>query len=102
MTRQRLPNRRPHELIDFHHGGFKFTAGIGRFADGRVGEVFLSASSKIGTAVDTAARDAAVICSLALQHGADVETLRNALMRNPNGTASGPFGVLLDLLAADA
>jgi ribonucleoside-diphosphate reductase alpha chain len=99
MTRQRLPNRRLHELVDFRHGGVTFTAGIGRFADGRLAEVFLT-GSKVGTAIDTSARDSAVVASLALQHGADVATLRRALMRNPNGTASGPLGALLDLLAA--
>jgi hypothetical protein len=26
--RAHLPNRSPHELFDFEHGGFRFTAGV--------------------------------------------------------------------------
>ena len=32
-SRERLPNRRGHELLDFEHGGIRYTVGIGRFAD---------------------------------------------------------------------
>jgi hypothetical protein len=35
--RVRLPNRRGHELLDFEHGGIRYTAGIGRFEDGSWG-----------------------------------------------------------------
>jgi hypothetical protein len=97
-TRQRLANRRAHELVDFECGGFRLTGGIGHFdVDGRLAEVFLT-SSKTGTAIDTPAPDSAVVASVALQHGADVETLRRALMRNSEGMAAGPLGALLDLL----
>src|SRR4051812_16438771 len=98
-ARARLPNRRAHELVQFEHAGFRYVAGLGRFTDGRIAEIFLNASAKTGTAADTQARDAAVVCSIALQHGADVETIRRALMRNGDGSASGPLGQLLDLLA---
>jgi hypothetical protein len=37
--RERLPSRRVSELVDFEHGGRKWTLTVGRFADGRVGEV---------------------------------------------------------------
>jgi ribonucleoside-diphosphate reductase alpha chain len=96
--RERLPNRRGHELLDFEHGGIRYTAGVGRFSDGRLAEIFLSAS-KHGTAVDTNARDAAVAASLLLQHGCSIETLRRALTRNADGSGSGPLARALDLLA---
>ena len=32
--RHRLPNRRRHEVIEFDHGGFRYTAGLGRFDEG--------------------------------------------------------------------
>jgi hypothetical protein len=38
MIRERLPNRRRAELLDFEHGGLSYTAGISRFADGRIAE----------------------------------------------------------------
>jgi hypothetical protein len=97
--RERLPNRRQHELLDFEHGGIRYTVGTGRFDDGRVSEIFLN-TAKHGTAIDTNARDAAVAASLLLQHGCAVETLRHALTRNGDGSASGPLARALDLLAA--
>jgi len=36
--RQRLPNRRAHELLDFAYNGRRFTAGVGYFVDGRLAE----------------------------------------------------------------
>jgi hypothetical protein len=98
MTRHGLPNRREHELVDFDHAGFHYTCGVGRFADGALAEIFLNAA-KTGTAIEAAARDAAITASLALQHGTPVDTLRHALTRNADGSASGPLGALLDMLA---
>jgi hypothetical protein len=99
--RSRLPNRREHTILTFESGdGFSFTAGLGYFEDGRLAEIFLNAG-KVGTAIETNARDTAVVASLGLQCGVPVETIRRALSRNENGEASGPLGTLLDLLAAD-
>ena len=97
MTRRRLPNRRGHELLTFEHGGISYTAGIGRFADGTLAEIFLN-TAKQGTAIDVNARDAAVAASLLLQHGCSVDTLRQALTRNGDGSGSGPLAHALDLL----
>lgn len=99
-----LPNRRCHELIDFDFWGVDFTAGLGRVSDkdgrpkGSVQEIFMNAG-KEGTAIDVMSRDAAVMISIALQHGAPIETLRHAITRNADGTPQGPVGRLLDLLA---
>jgi hypothetical protein len=79
--RHRLPNRRGHELLDFERAGISYTAGIGRFEDGSLGEIFLN-TCKHGTAVDVNARDAAAAASLLLQHGCPIETLRRALTRS--------------------
>ena len=59
MTRQCLPNRREHELLTFEHEGIRYTAGVGRFVDGGLAEIFLNAAKR-GTALDVNARDAAV------------------------------------------
>jgi YD repeat-containing protein len=99
-TRERLPHRREHALITFTTAdGFRYTAGLGYFEGGRLAEIFLNAE-KIGTAIQTAARDSAVVASLALQHGVPPETIRHALTRNGDGSASGALGTLLDLLAS--
>jgi ribonucleoside-diphosphate reductase alpha chain len=96
--RHRLPNRRPSETFALECAGLKYTATISRFNDGRVGEIFLT-NHKGGSHADTAARDAAITCSIALQFGADIETIRRALCRDGRGHASGPLGVALDLIA---
>jgi len=72
--RRRLPNRRGHELLDFEHAGISYTAGVGRFEDGSLAEIFLN-TGKHGTAVDVNARDAAVAASLLLQHGCPIRNL---------------------------
>jgi hypothetical protein len=101
VARNRLPDRREHTVINFTTSdGFRYTAGLGYFEDGRLAEIFLNAD-KIGTAIETAARDSAVVASLALQHGVPPDTIRHALTRNGNGEASGPLGMLLDLLASE-
>ena len=97
--RRRLPNRRASETFAIHCNGLDYIATISHFDDGRIGEIFLT-NHKVGSAVDTAARDSAIMCSLALQHGAELDTIRKALCRDGRGQASGPLGVALDILAA--
>ena len=95
--RTRLPNRRAAESFAFRCGGMRYVATIARFDDGRLAEVFLTAH-KVGSDADTSARDAAITCSIALQYGADVETIQRALLRNRDGGAAGPLAMALDLL----
>lgn len=99
--RERLTHRRSHETIDLEHGQFSYKAGVGRFEDGRIAEVFLTAA-KSGTVIESWARDSAIIASLALQHGVRVDTLRHALSRDESGRPSTPLALLLDLLAEGA
>jgi ribonucleoside-diphosphate reductase alpha chain len=97
-ARSRLPDKREHEVFHFEHEGLHYVAGIGRYGHGPIGEVFLN-SNKSGTAIQTYARDSAVILSLLLQHGCPIETIRDAVTRNSDGKAAGPIGALLDLLS---
>jgi hypothetical protein len=96
--RERLPNRRPGETFELEVGGLRYICTVGRFRDGRIGEIFLT-NHKSNSAADTNARDSAIVCSLALQCGADIETIRKALCRDSEGRPSGPLGAVLDLLA---
>lgn len=93
--RMRLKDRRSHWLYRFECGGQHYTGGIGRFDDGRIAEIFIN-GSKVGTAAETNAQDAAIIASLALQHGCPVETIRHALTRSGNGV--GPLATLLEMV----
>jgi hypothetical protein len=98
MNRERLPNRRAAETFEVEVNGLRYTATISRFADGRIGEIFVQ-NSKPGSASDCHMRDAGISASLALQYGCPLETLRRALLRDPRGAPSTPIGCVLDLLA---
>ena len=98
-VRERLPNCRASESFTFEVNGLLFTATISRFTDGRIGELFLN-NHKYGNQSDTNARDAAILLSFALQHGADIEAVRRArcavtakgtrLGRSPSRSTSSP------------
>ena len=99
--RERLPNRRAAESFAFTCGRMSYVATIARFDDGRLAEIFLT-NHKTGSDADAAARDSAVVCSLALQHGTSVETIRHALLRDGQDCPASPLGVALDLIAAES
>jgi hypothetical protein len=98
MTRTRIPNRRHHELIDFHFRGLAYTLGLGRVDDGTPAEIFIDCSQG-SSPLAADARDAAVCLSIALQHGVPAEAIRSAVTREANGTASGIAGAALDPIA---
>jgi ribonucleoside-diphosphate reductase alpha chain len=96
-ARQRLPNRREHQVIPFEFGGIRFTAGIGRYDDGRLAEVFIDCN-KLGSAVEANAKAGAIILSLALQHGVALSTIAHALPKNGGGKLTSPIGAIVKLL----
>jgi hypothetical protein len=100
-SRNRLPNRRPAESFELEVDGLRYTATVGRFSDGTLGELFLS-SHKTNSSADTSARDCGIVLSIALQHGADLETIQRALCRDSQGRASGPLGAALDIIMGSA
>jgi hypothetical protein len=97
-VRQRLPNRRASETFRFECNGQPCLATVSRFGDGRLAEIFIS-NAKAGSHSDSAAKDAAVVRSIALQHGVPVDVIRHALLRDSQGRASSPLGCALDLIA---
>lgn len=98
MTRERLPNRRLCESLSFVHGGMNYVASIARYSDGRLAEIFIT-NHKVGSDADAAAKDSAVVASIALQHGVAVEVIRRALLRDGRGNPSSPLGAALDIIA---
>jgi ribonucleoside-diphosphate reductase alpha chain len=99
-ARARLPNRRQAETFDLIVGGLHYSCTVGRYADGALGELFLT-NHKSNSAADTNARDSAITFSIAVQHGADPESIRRALCRDSHGRATGPPGAALDILLGD-
>lgn len=97
--RTQLPPRRQSEIINFDHDGITFKGQVSYGPHWQPLEVFLD-GGKSGTAVQNVSRDSAVAVSLALQHGAPLETLRLSMTRNDDGSAAGPLGKLLDLVVS--
>jgi hypothetical protein len=76
-----------------------FTVTVGFYADGTLGEIFIS-TGKTGTDIASVARDAAVVISLALQHGVPIESLGHAITRDRSGAAASILGAVIDCVSA--
>jgi hypothetical protein len=99
-TRRKLPSRRPSETFGFQCGPHSYTATVSYFPGTKqLAEIFLS-NGRAGSDVDAAAKDSAIIASLALQHHVPLDVLRRALLRDPRGVASSPLGCALDVIVA--
>jgi len=59
-ARERLPNRRSAETWDVDALGLHFRVTVGRYSDGRVGEIFLS-NTRVNSMAGIMASDAAVV-----------------------------------------
>lgn len=94
-TRYRLPARREARTFDFNHGYRTYTATLGFYNDGGLGELFITCT-KAGSDAQIVANEAAVLVSIALQHGADVESMADAMPRNEDGSPQGVMGAALD------
>jgi hypothetical protein len=98
--RTRLPNCRDSINFGFEVNGLAYTCTYSKFADGRLAEIFLN-NHRSNSGADVNARDGAIAVSIALQLGADLETIRSAMCRDSHGNASGPLGAALDRIATD-
>ena len=97
--RRVLPQRRAAETFDLRFWNQPFTVTVGFYPDSTPGEVFID-GGKTGQDIQSTARDAAVVLSLALQHGAPVETIRRAVTRGASGEAASILGAIVDALPA--
>ena len=95
--RRVLPQRRAAETFNLRFWNQPFTVTVGFFPDGTPGEVFID-GGKTGQDIQSTARDAAVVLSLALQHGTPIETIRHAVTRNGSGAAASILGAIVDRL----
>ena len=105
MSREPLPARRGALNFEFEHrhstgAPFTYTAAVGFYPDGRVGEVFLGCG-RTGTDVDIAIKESAIALSLALQHGCTLAEIRSTFLRDGNGRPEGALGTLVDLIVAE-
>jgi hypothetical protein len=93
--REYLPNKRVAETSAIERDNLKFQVTGGFYPDGRLGEIFLN-FEHANSLLDVMASDAAIICSLALQFGCPLDTIRHALKRDARGIAESPIGAALD------
>lgn len=101
MSRERLPNRRAALTLDFEHcypgaGPRIFTATVGLYPDGRPAEVFVSLVNRTEKKISVDVHDAAILISMALQHGASLADIGSAMLRGEDGVAHGFMGSLAD------
>jgi len=99
MIRRTLPQRRAAQTFDMRFWNQSFSVTIGFYPDGTPGEVFID-GGKTGQDIQSTARDAAVVLSLALQHGAPIEAIRHAVTRSGSGAAASILGAVVDVLPA--
>jgi ribonucleoside-diphosphate reductase alpha chain len=110
--RRRLPNRRPSHTETLEVAGQAVTATIGFDpVDDQPRELFLTAG-KEGSTLNALLSDAAVVISVALQHGISAQALAKSVGRLPEGPVTpadldegkparnpaSPIGAALDLL----
>ena len=103
MPREILPPRRRVEQIEFMFAPPKsgiqeriYTASIGFYDDGRVGEVFLS-SGKTGSELRSTTTEAAILASKLLQNGERMDTVRSSFERT-QGEPETALGKLFDII----
>lgn len=103
--RKPLPERRKHLHFDHEWPAtslrpFKVSIGVGFYDDGRPGEAFL-VSGKSGESLEANARDGAILFSIALQYGATLAEIRNAISREETGEAASMLGSCIDRIAKE-
>src|ERR1700691_4489646 len=97
--RRILPQRRSAETFQLRFWNQPVNVTVGYYEDGTPGEIFVDAG-KTGQDVQSTARDAAIVLSLALQHGATVATIPHAGTRSGNVQAASIRGAIIDQLSA--
>ena len=102
-ARAALPTRRTGGKIDFAWGGIAatFTAGFACYPDSwRCAEIFLNVSRTQGN-LEKEIRDAGILASFALQHGASLDALVAGVTHESDGAASSIVGTALGLVRAE-
>lgn len=95
MTRNRLPDRRPSESFCFTHGQIHGVVTVGyRLPELEPAEIFIRCG-KAGTGIESEARDAAIVCSIALQHGATLADVEHSLTKTEDGRPASILGAAL-------
>ena len=101
--REKLPERRTGGTIDFAWGGIAatFTVGFACYPGSwRCAEIFLNVSRTQGN-LEKEIRDAGILASFALQHGAALDALVAGVTHESDGGACSIVGTALGLVQAE-
>ena len=98
LSRRTLPPRRECETFEVTFWKLPWLVSVGFYED-RVtpGEVFVT-GAKSGTDVEATAHDAAILLSLAMQHGVPLKTIDAALIKNSDGSPGSLIGAVVKKL----
>jgi hypothetical protein len=100
--RRRLPDRRRTLTLALDYDGQTYAVALGYDPTGRIHEVFVQ-GAKVGSGIEGLLDDAAVVLSLALQHGADPAALPRSMGRlGGNGERASVIGAVSDLIASNS
>lgn len=98
MTRTRLPNRREAITLQVPHpvpgSAIYYDVSVG-FNEGKPQELFISCN-KLTTAMHVSGLEIATLVSIALQHGATLKELADAMPRDDTNNPQGAAGAILD------
>lgn len=94
--RSEIPSRRAGETVTISHNGFRYHITLGPDPKAPL-EVFLS-GPRAGSDLAHVSHDAAIILSIALQHGVPRSAFKKSISRNADGEPHTILGVLCDLL----
>ena len=102
VERHALPMRRATETFEVAFGGLKesHVVSVGYYENGGIGELFVT-GGKSGEMIQAIARDAAILMSLALQHGVPVGVLKHAVTRDGQDQPQSIIGAVIDHLPGE-
>lgn len=96
--RRKLEPRRSALTFSLRWQGVQHEVSIGTFDDGSPAEVFIS-GTKSGSDVQSVSRDAAILLSLALQHGVGLDLIKRAVTRDEGNRPQSIVGAVVDAFA---
>ena len=97
LMRRPLPQRRACESFEVAFGRHRLHVTAGYYADGTLGEVFITAL-KSGSELEALGRDGAILLSLAIQERIPLDLICNAVTRDSDGAPSSLIGAVADKL----
>jgi hypothetical protein len=88
-------------MLAFRHNGAAYNLTAGYYADGQIGEIFIT-GPRIGSEVAHLVHDVAVLVSIAIQYQVPIEIMQGAVGRTEiSGTPHSVAGAVLDHLAGE-